>query len=146
MTQGTVVLLGKLPVNTAPLTGLVQEFGWTLEIAPGLNEIRDLGGVRRPVAILFDAQSLGLSWREALRTIREIDSQALLIVCHRFSDVVNWSELADAGAFHALALPFDLGEVRQSLAFIWAARFRDAAESIEVSRMKASPSPLLRNH
>lgn len=143
MTQGTVVLLGDFPLDSAPLTGLIQEFGWTIEIAPGLNEIRGLDGVRRPVAILFDAQSLGLSWRDALRTIREIDSRALLIICHRFSDVVNWSELADAGAFHALAMPFDLGEVRQSLAFIWAARFRDAAESPEMSRMEESP--LLRN-
>ena len=142
MTQRTVVLLSKSALNTAPLVRLVQEFGWTLEIAPALNEIRD-GAAGRPVAILCDAESLGLSWRDALRTIREIDSQALLIVCHRFSDVVNWSELADAGAFHALALPLDLGEVRQSLAFIWAAGLRDAAESLKAGRRKESP--LLRN-
>ncbi len=130
MTNGTVILLGSS--GTQPLNGLVQEFSWALETSASLDEFRDLNAVRSPAAILFDADSLGLSWRQALRSIREIDSHALLIVCHKFSNHVDWSELAEAGAFHALALPWDVREVRQSLAFVWSARFRRASKVVPI--------------
>lgn len=134
MTHGTVVMVGDLGFETRALNRLVTEFGWSLELAAGLDELRELSAVRHSIAILFDANSLGLSWEQALASLREIDSQALLIPCHRFSDAVNWRELADAGAFHALALPFDPGEVRQSLGFIWSARFRRAAQVLNMRR------------
>jgi len=130
MTNGTVVFLGSS--GTQPLNPLVQEFGWAFETSSSLDEFRNLNAIRSPVAILVDADSLGSSWRQALRSIREIDSQSLLIVCHRFSDNVDWSELAEAGAFHSLALPLDVSEVRQSLAFVWSARFRRATKVLPI--------------
>ncbi len=134
MTHGTVVLIGDLAFETRALNRLVTEFGWSLEVVAGLDQLRELSAPGGSIAILFDAKSLGLSWDQALPLIRQIDSQALLIPCHRFSDVVNWRELADAGAFHALALPLDPGEVRQSLGFIWSARFRRAANVLSLRR------------
>lgn len=121
MMQGIVILLGNLPLQT--LDPLVQEFGWSVDSAADLNQLRALSRVSRPIAILFDAQSLALPWPDALRAVRAIASQALLIPCHRFSDIVNWPELAEAGAFHPLALPLDPNEVRQTLSFVWSARF-----------------------
>ena len=129
MTNGTVILLGSS--GTQPLNGVVQEFSWALETSASLDEFRDLNAVRSPVAILFDA-TFGFRRDEALRSIREIDSHALLIVCHKFSNHVDWSELAEAGAFHALALPWDVREVRQSLAFVWSARFRRASKVVPI--------------
>src|SRR5579863_5545927 len=126
MTHGTVVLVGNLPLETPALNRLVPEFGWSLDTAHDLDQLKKLVAVHRCVAILLDPNSLGLPCKMALDAVREIDSQALLIVCHRFSGDFNWPELANAGAFHALAVPFDLNEVRQSLAFAWAARFRSA--------------------
>jgi hypothetical protein len=38
--------------------------------------------------------------------------------------------LAEAGAFHALALPFDSSEIRQSLGFVWSARLRRLANVV----------------
>ena len=87
MTPGTVVLLGNLPSETPALNRLVPEFGWSLDTASDFGQLRSLMAVRRPVAILLDANGLGLPCKMALDTVREIDSQALLIVCHRFSDV-----------------------------------------------------------
>jgi DNA-binding NtrC family response regulator len=137
MTNGSVVLLGSLPEAPA-LLPLVQELGWTLEIAAGFDQLRDLSSNRKPVAVFFDANALNISWQEALTSVREIAPEALLIPCHRFSDVLNWPDLADSGAFHSLAIPFNPGEVRQSLAFVWSARLHRAANVIPMRRRSAA--------
>lgn len=41
--------------------------------------------------------------------------RALPILCHGFADHLDWPEVADAGAFHALPLPFSVPELRQSM-------------------------------
>lgn len=141
MTNGTVVLLGDLSFEAPILNRLVQEFGWSFEVAPDLGSLRKLSAARNVVAILFDPNRLGLAWQEALAEVRHIDSQALLIPCHRFSEMVDWSDLADAGAFHALALPLDPREVRQSLAFVWSARFRRSKAILTMPAADARPIP-----
>lgn len=112
------------------LVGLAGEFGWSVAAATDFNHLRELRRDRNVVAILFDARSLGLSIPEALETARALAPQAHLIPCYRFSEVVNWPELAEAGAFHALALPFDSSEIRQSLGFVWSARLRKTANVV----------------
>jgi hypothetical protein len=126
MTRGSLIVLGGLPFDAPALRQIAPEFGWSLELAQDLDQLRELAEVSNPIAILFEAGSLGLPCDQAVRAVREIDSRPLLIPCYRFSDVLSWPELADAGAFHALALPLDPGEVRQSLSFVWSARFRGA--------------------
>jgi DNA-binding NtrC family response regulator len=138
MMHRSVVLVGNLPLEMAALNGLVQEFGWSLETAGDLTQLRNLLAVRNPVAIFLDANGLGLSWQVAVNSVLDIDSQALLILCHRFSDAVDWPKLAEAGAFHALALPFDQNEVRQSLAFVWSARVRRTDNILPMRRVQAT--------
>ncbi len=134
MKQATVVLVGNPVFETAALDLLVPEFGWRFEIAADLGQLRDLVASHGPIAILFDSNSLGLSCRQALSSVRSIAPQALMIPCHRFSDLVNWPELAEAGAFHALSVPLDPAEVRQSLSFVWSARFRQSANVLPIRR------------
>lgn len=125
MLSGRIVVLGNPPViETVAFEKLTPEFGWSVEVAEDLNRVRSLGETGNVVAVFFEAQSLGQSWEDALRLVREAAPQALLIPCHRFSDSVNWPELADAGAFHALPVPLKSDEVRQSLSFVWSARLR----------------------
>jgi DNA-binding NtrC family response regulator len=137
MTRKTVALVGSLPFEMASLNRLAQEMGWGTEVVSDFDELRVLSALRKPVAILLDAAGLGVAWEEALEEARKIDSEALLIACHRFSERVNWPELAEAGAFHALALPLDPGEVRQSLGFVWSAWFRRGADVIRMHRAVA---------
>ncbi len=127
MTQETVVLFGKLPVETPALDRLVANFGWALQAVADFDQLRTLSAGRSLVAVFFYLDSVGLPCDEALRLIRKIDSEALPILCHKFSDVVNWPELVEAGAFHALSVPFERSEVRQSLGFVWSERLRRAA-------------------
>ncbi len=136
MAHGTIVFLGGPQVETAALGDLVPEFGWSLEIVVGLDGLRELSGACNLIAVLFDAHGLGLSWKHALALVQEAASPALPIPCHRLSDRVNWPELAEAGAFHALALPFDRSEVRQSLGFVSVAGSRPDANVLSISSIE----------
>jgi DNA-binding NtrC family response regulator len=137
MIKPTVVFLGDLSAQAAAVADLAREFGWSIEPAAGLEQLRQVGIARQIVAVVFDAASLGLGVEQALRALRKAVPNARFIPCHRFSEVVDWPTLADAGAFHALALPLDRGEVRQSLGFVWSARLKRTAN---VLAMRAAES------
>lgn len=139
MTRETVVLLGNFPFEAPAFRRAVEEAGWTLEVANDFDGLREMSTFRRPAAILLDAPGQGLSWQEALQTARQVDPEALLIACHRFSESLNWPALAEAGAFHSLALPFDASEVRQSLAFVGAAWMRRASRAVTEPQRSAGP-------
>jgi DNA-binding NtrC family response regulator len=132
MTQPTVVLLGDLSIEMAAVSGSVREFGWSMEAAASLDQLRQLGRARSIVAVILDAKGLGLTLEQALRAAQKAAPNARLIACHRFSDRVDWPELAEAGAFHALAVPLDRDEVRQSLGFVWSARLRRSANVVSM--------------
>lgn len=131
MPQPTVVLLG-LSIELPAVSDLVGEFGWSMEIAAGVDQLRQLGKARNVIAVLLDARGLGLTVERALRVAQKAAPNARLIPCHRFSDRVDWPELAEAGAFHALAVPLDRDEVRQSLGFVWSARLRRSAHVVSM--------------
>src|ERR1700722_6338720 len=78
------------------------EFGWRTESAATMQDLRELSKIRNLIAIFFDAQAMGLTWDQALNSVRNIAPAALPIACHKFSGVFPWPELAEAGAFHAV--------------------------------------------
>jgi DNA-binding NtrC family response regulator len=119
-------------VEPLKLDPLIAEFGWSLKRAAGFDQLRELSIDEQVIAVLLDANTLHLSWAEALRSVLQVDSKALPIVCHGFSDRINWPQLAGAGAYHSLWLPLDPGEVRQSLAFVWAAKNRHSSNVISL--------------
>lgn len=81
-------------------------------------------------AVLFVPKSLSLPWDRALRVILEAAPRALPILSHRFAEVVDWPQVAEAGAFHSLQLPLNLREARQTLGFVWGATYRSVAISM----------------
>jgi hypothetical protein len=123
----TVCLLGNASAEQLSMGRLAAESGWSFEHAGNVPKLREIGGERAVVAVLIDAGALGVSIRDALRAVSEALPKALPIVCHKSSETILWSELADAGAFHALLMPLCESEVRQSLGFVWAAQRRLAA-------------------
>jgi hypothetical protein len=118
MKCGTVIFLGNLATKCVPLDKFALEFGWLLETTVGIDGLRN---VSDPAAVLFHPKALGLSWDIALRSVLDAVPDALPIVCHTSSDVIDWPQLASAGAFHSLLLPLDPNELRQSLGFVQAA-------------------------
>jgi hypothetical protein len=124
MTNGTVVLAGSLPVEHLQLDALAAEFGWSLQEAASLRGVSELNADHNLVAVFFDARSLALSWDRALRGVREAAPGALPILCPQFADAIDWPQVAEAGGFHSLPLPFAKHEIRQSLGFVWEAKSR----------------------
>lgn len=122
MARGTVVLVGSLPVEHLALDFLVAEFGWSFKKADSLSRLAELNVDHNLVTVLFSPKNLALPWEQALRAILDAAPKALPIVCHGFAETIDWPQVADAGAFHSLRLPFDVREVRQSLGFVWGAR------------------------
>lgn len=133
----TVALLGFASDECRGLDQLVGEFGWSVQYLSGLPQLRRLLSTEEVVAVLINAPALDLSWPEAVDALRTEARQALPVVCHACSEEIDWPALAEAGAFHTLLLPFHLGEVKQSLGFIAAARQRARALAIAVKQVHA---------
>jgi|KBSSwiStaDraftv2_1062776.scaffolds.fasta_scaffold1631159_1 hypothetical protein len=123
----TICLLGNPSVEPRSMGTLAAESGWSYEHAGNFGKLREIGRQRAIVAVLIDAGSLGVPIKDALQAVSEALPKALPIVCHKSSETIRWSDLADAGAFHALLMPLCESEVRQSLGFVWAAQRRLAA-------------------
>jgi len=134
MTQGTVVLAGGLPIEHLSLDILVAEFGWSLKEVEGLGSLAELNHDHNLVTVLFSPKKLDLPWDEALRSILDAAPRALPIICHGFAEMIDWPQVAHAGVFHSLLLPFSWYEVRQSLGFAWGAKCRPASDPIRCRR------------
>ncbi len=125
MSNGTVVLLGNLNIDRAIFDPVAAEFGWSVTQTESLQFLKEVSGRKEVVAVIFDATKLGLSWQDALERVLESSPRALPIACAGFSEVIPWSDLAEAGAFHELRRPIEASEVRTSLGFVWAAKRHD---------------------
>jgi DNA-binding NtrC family response regulator len=119
--RSAVVILENLSIGNLPLEALAAEFGWSLERVFSHEALSRLAAERIVPAVLFDPRSLRMAWHQAPAFVRQEAPNSHPILCYRFSELITWSELVNAGAFHSLRLPLDLREVRQSFGFVWAA-------------------------
>ena len=104
---------------------MAEEFGWSVIQTENLKFLKEISGRKEVVAVIFDATQLDLSWQDALERVLESSPRALPIACAGFSEVIPWPDLAEGGAFHELRRPIEVGEVRTSLGFVWAAKRQD---------------------
>lgn len=138
MANGIVLFLGSCGGGCSALDAVVTEFGWSMEVAPTLSDLRERSTRQNIVAVLLDASSLDVSPSEALESVLEAVPRARRILCHRFSDTMSLPEMAEAGAFHTLPLPLDPAEVRQCLGFVWAAERRKPSNVVSLEDHSAS--------
>lgn len=122
MMQGTVILLGSLPIERLLLEVLTSHFDFSFQEIDSLKDVATTGLNDEVVAVLFNPASLGLPWEEALSFVLSAFPEALPILCHGFADHIDWPRAADAGAFHSIPVPFSIAELRQSLGFVWSTR------------------------
>ena len=121
MSQETVILLGHVSGRKS-IERLLAEFGWALESATTMGGLTRIGSRSDVVAVLIDPVAIELPWKRALAAVRREAPHALPVLCHPFSDPIEWTEASAEGAFHLLGLPLNLSELRQSLGFVWAER------------------------
>jgi hypothetical protein len=126
MGNGIIVMRGLGQLDLTTLNSVATDFGWTVQVSHDLRETAELVAHINAVAVLTnrDAVSAGFSWLEIIRLLRRNLPAVRLVVCHGFGDAFDWTELCEAGAFHALQLPLKEPELRQSLGFIWEAEKR----------------------
>src|SRR5271165_2971165 len=123
---GVVLIVGNLPVENLELGRFVAEFGWSLTEACSFSRVAELNATHNLVAVLFGPRNLALPWEQALGAVLDAAPTALPILCHGFREAIDWPQAARAGAFHTLLLPFNVREVRQSLGFVFDAKYRSA--------------------
>ncbi len=131
MTGKFVVALGLDPSDLAAVRAIAREFDWVVlasEACSGLDRFTSLPGT---VALLCTRRALGraMSWLSLVREMKQMAPHLRLILCHGFADLPDWPEASRAGAFHALAMPLNEGELRQSLGFVLEAESRIEAQS-----------------
>jgi len=137
MLNGTILVLGNISDRT--LDGVAAEFGWSVEWANSYERFVEAAKEREIIAVLFERQVFDLTCEAALRMLRDTLPAALPIVCVRLSDVIDWPNLASAGAFHTVLLPMAKDEVRQTLGFVWAANCRTTSiHSVPRSKTQAA--------
>ena len=124
MAQEAIAVLGNPTNGRAAMESLLAEFEWSVENILTVDGLAEVCTRRDVVAVLVDPAVLELSWQRALAAVQAVAPRALPILCDRFSSAIDWSEASSAGAFHMLSLPLDLGELRQSLGFVWEAEER----------------------
>jgi len=114
MTGNIIVMPGSARLDLPTLQAVAGDFGWTVKVAGGMPQAADVQ------AVLFyrDALGSGCSWLDAVRRLRLALPEARLVACHGLAESIDWPELCEAGAFHALGLPLNENEVRKSLGFI----------------------------
>lgn len=122
MANGCVVLVGDLPVEHLSFDHLVAQFGWSVKRVDSLRSLATLSVDSDLVTVLFDPKILALPWDKALRSIMIAAPGAMPILCHGFAEAIDSTQVAEAGAFHFLLVPFNASEVRQSLGFVWGAQ------------------------
>jgi hypothetical protein len=121
MANGTIVLLGSLPIERLILDLFVLEFEFSFTQVPSLHAVTTIDQ-EDIAAVLFNPNNLGLEWEEALRSVLNAFPGAFPILCHGFADRIDWPRMADAGAFHSIPVPFSVAELRQSLGYVWGAQ------------------------
>jgi hypothetical protein len=117
MPENIILMPGSARVDLLALQTVAGEFGWAVRVADDLREAESA----QTVLFYRDALGPGCSWLDAVRQLRLALPGARLIACHGLWESIDWPELCDAGAFHAIGLPLRANEVRKSLGFISAA-------------------------
>lgn len=108
-----------------------------------MGDLVKLGARHNAVVVLIHAAEVNLPWKQTLAAVRRAAPEAAIILCHRFSEAIDGAEASAEGVFSLLHLPLDLGELRQSLGFVWAAGkkrphvIRTGAASVRASRRVA---------
>ena len=128
MSENIILAFGSARVDLPNLRCAAEEFAWTVKSAHSVSQVAS-ENTSETVAIFFHKSAVDpdCSWAEAIRYIGNAFPGLAIIVCHGFSEPIDWPALCAVGAFHAVWLPLKQCEVRKSLGFVSEARRRAAS-------------------
>ena len=131
------VIPGPHHVDLAQLRTVAHEFGWTIQLARSIDELKDVAKKGHLGAVLFQHDSLdsGGQWLETITALSAALPEIRLVACSEFSAPVDYPKLCRAGLFYLVWLPLKRNEVRLCFGFIWEAEKRQLANSSRISRV-----------
>ena len=118
MSIPSVVFFGDFSEERIPWNTAASHLGWAVQCAPDLNSLARISKDAEVTAVFVDQRTYGVSDALLLRRVRAIVPQARLIICCpiRFVFDVDPDEV---GAFHVIARPLKIDELRASIGFVW---------------------------
>ena len=134
MESSMIIVVGKLPMQQPWLEELIQTDGWKFKTVSGLIPLREFDP-SNIAAILINAHSLQLPWKDCLLWIRSVAPNTLCILCHGFTETLDWISLTSCGAYHSLHLPLDPSEVRQALGFVSMSRNQSNGKTLSIAKL-----------
>lgn len=144
MISNIIVMPGPAAINLEAVNTVARSFGWTVDIAHDIRNVIAAQSQQNTAALLFHRDAFpSCSWLDAVRLLRSTLPEVRTVACHGFSEPFDWPELSEAGAFHALWLPFKENEVQQSFGFIREAEKRLAESSEKVPLLVPATVPAM---
>jgi hypothetical protein len=126
MELNIVIMPGAHRVDMPLLRAAAHDFGWAIQIAGDVRELKAVQARGKVGAVLFQQDSLGNggSWLETIALLKAVAPGIRLVACNNFSETTDYPKLCRAGLFHALWMPLREHEVRQCFGFVWEAQKR----------------------
>jgi hypothetical protein len=136
--ENLIVMQGSARFDLPVLERVAGEFGWAVKVIHTLSDVApQREGTTAALLFYRDACGPDCSWHDAVRLLSLALPGIRLVACHGFTEPLDWPNLCDAGAFHALWLPLKEDEVRQSLGFISEAQKKTVSRSTELPARRA---------
>jgi hypothetical protein len=114
----SVVFLGDFSDERIDWGSAACHVEWDVDCVPDLDALGLVSNSREIPAVFVDQATLGISDAMRLRRIRALLPEARLVVCcpiRLISDI----DPDEVGAFHALARPLKMEELKAAIGFVW---------------------------
>jgi hypothetical protein len=141
MFRTCLVFLGDFSDENIPWDEVGSHVGWTARHQRNIDGLREESGQYDVAGVFIESPAEGLTDVLRLTRIQELVPNARLVIC-RPLDLNHATELDAIGAFHAIARPLNLGELRQSIGFVWESWCRRASAA---RSSKSADAPALRS-
>lgn len=133
-TQETILIVDDTPDLINLLTEVLRPEGYQIIHASNGHEGLQLAHTANPDLIMLDMHMPLMNGLEALEALREMDNQTPVIFMTRFGSTEIAVKAFQLGVHHYLPKPFDLDEVRQTI-----------AEALQQTRMQREQEALQRD-
>lgn len=111
---------------------------WTVRHEHNPDCLRELNGKSDIAGVFVECSGEGLNDVLRLKRIQSLVPEACVVAC-RPLDLMDATESDSIGAFHVIARPLDLSELRQSVGFVWESWSRRVTPRAAASAGAARP-------
>ncbi len=115
--QPSVIFLGDFSNERICWNELADHLGWTVCFAPDSDALGATDSGRNVRAVFIDYDVRGKLGTGQIKRVRARFAEARVVVCCAL-DSIGDLDLAEIGAFHAVARPLKIDEVWRSMGFV----------------------------